>query len=537
MDICDVKTPTPEECNKRVGYNWYAKNFPEFMEILNHKYPDYYTIHEKLYLYFNGLDERPLCKSCGNKVSFRGYAKGYSNYCSAKCGTSSEETLNKIKQTRLDRYGDPNYNNREKNKSTCLNKYGVENPFSSDICKQKIKNTLIQRYGVEYAQQSKQIQETRKKNSLEKYGVDHHMKDDKIRSKVLKSYQQSNIDSHEFLIGYTEDGHWVCKCPHPNCDKCSIKSYIIKSDNYYARLQHNIEPCTNLHPISWSRKEGTSLEKFIRDVLDECGVKYETNNRTILKDKELDIYIPSHNIAIECNGCYWHSQQHHKPINYHIDKYYRCKDIGIQLITFWEDQIKIKPNIVKSILLSKLNVLNTRIYARKCNIKEIDPSVCSKFLQENHIQGRTNSNIRLGLYYNDRLVSVMTFTKKNNNAWDLSRFCNILNTIIVGGASKLLNYFISNYNPQEITSFASNDISNGTLYNLLGFSADKQVTRSYWYIHKLDLRRYHRSNFSKLRLKKMGYDINTKTESEIMSELPYYKIYDCGHIKYTLKIT
>ena len=34
-----------------------------------------------------------------------------------------------------------------------------------------------------------------------------------------------------------------------------------------------------------------------------------TNIKTIINPYELDIYIPEHNVAIECNGTYWHSKE------------------------------------------------------------------------------------------------------------------------------------------------------------------------------------------------------------------------------------
>lgn len=531
-----IPLPSKLEMIKRVGDQWYINHYPEFVDMINKIYPVEYSLKEKIYSYLNGIHNRPLCKTCGKPVSFRNPSYGYNEYCSTKCVSHSKEVKEKVIKTKEVRYGDARYNNREKYKETCLEKYGVSNSFSSEECKQKIKNTLVERYGVEYAQQSLQIQEKRKKNSLEKYGVDHHMKVDDIRAKISKSNQLHILESHDFLIGYTEDNHWICRCPHEECSKCLDKFYIIPSDNYYARLQHQIEPCTNLHPLQWGRKNGTLLEKFIRNILDEYHIEYIVNDRRVLKDLELDIYIPSHNLAIECNGIFWHSHQHHKPIRYHINKYRRCDELNIQLLTFWEDQIKIHPDIVKSILLSKLNIYQHRIYARNCTVQHISPHECVNFLKTNHIQGRTNSTVRLGLYQGDVLVSVMTFTKKKNKSYELSRFCNQIYTTVIGGASKLLSYFIKHYYPHEIISFASNDISDGSLYRKLGFETNHTISTSYWYIHKKDLKRYHRSNFSKNRLKALGYDVEDKSENDIMNELPYWKIYDCGHIKYVLNI-
>jgi hypothetical protein len=107
-----------------------------------------------------------------------------------------------------------------------------------------------------------------------------------------------------------------------------------------------------------------------------------------------------------------------------------------------------KQEIVKSIILSKLGIFKERIYARKCIVKEIDNKSKNDFLNKNHIQGQDISKYKLGLFYNDELVSVMTFGQRNitgKSSFELIRFCSKLNTQIIGGASKLFQYFIKNY--------------------------------------------------------------------------------------------
>jgi hypothetical protein len=128
----------------------------------------------------------------------------------------------------------------------------------------------------------------------------------------------------------------------------------------------------------------------------------------------------------------------------------------------------------------------------------------------------------------------MTFLKKNDE-YELVRFCNELNTIIIGGASKLLNYFINNYKPLKIISYSSNDISNGNLYKRLGFIRNG-LSKPYWYINWNTFERYHRSNFSKQKLKDKGYNIKNQTENEIMKQLPFWKIYDSGIYKWVFEI-
>ena len=118
--------------------------------------------------------------------------------------------------------------------------------------------------------------------------------------------------------------------------------------------------------------------------------------------------------------------------------------------------------------------------------------------------------------------------------WELVRFCNKLNTQVIGSASRLLNYFIKKYNPNSIVSFASHDISNGNLYKILGFDKISEYEGSYWYIDS-NMLRYHRYTFRKSELIKKGYDSN-KTEFQIMDELKYLRIYDSGQSKYILQI-
>ena len=604
-----------------------SRCYPEFYEFLGNKYPGI-PFGEQIYLYSHSLDHPPVCPVCGGKVSLINGVKGYHEYCSIKCSRNSEATMSKLKETKKERYGDENYNNRNKARETCLERYGVgmalqsgsirekskntkkerygdenynnssksritkkerygdenynnssksritkkerygdenynnrnkaretcqerygaDNPFQADGVKEKSRNTMKERYGVEYTRQSPELDQKCKATLLKRYGVDHQSKSLTIKTKIVKANRNRIIYSHPFLIGYTDIGDWKCMCPHPNAcdnrDKCD-GWYSINPKNYFARKEYGIEPCTLLRPISPVTNKDTSLEKFITNILGVNDIPYTQNDRTVLDDKELDVYIPSKNLAIECNGIFFHSASI-KPSDYHVNKWRECKKKGIQLLTFWEDQIINTPVIVESVLLSKLGIYKEKIGARKCTVIKLDSHTCAEFLNKNHIQGSTKPTVRLGLMNEGRLVSVMTFSKKsklsgtNKNSsegvWELSRFCNLLNITVIGGFSKLLHYFIERYNPKVIESFASNDISNGGIYRNNGFEEVGDTSLAYWYIHKYTLVRYHRTSFTKSRLCKLGYDVENKTESEIMESLPYNKIYDSGHTKYVLSV-
>jgi hypothetical protein len=241
-------------------------------------------------------------------------------------------------------------------------------------------------------------------------------------------------------------------------------------------------------------------------------------------------------LGIEFNGLYWHSDIY-KDKNYHLDKTKLANSKGYRLIHIFEDEWINKEDIVKSIINNKLNIIDKKIYARNCEIREVKPKESSIFLEKNHIQGKINSFIKLGLYYNNELVSLMTFGKlrkslgsnSKDGDFEMYRFCNKLNYSIVGGASKLFKYFINNFGVNKIVSYSDNRYFDGSLYEKLGFIYNGETKPSYWYAKNIN--RYHRFKFRKDVLVKDGYDPN-KTEKEIMKERGYNRIYDCGNKKW-----
>lgn len=549
----------------RVSPIYCKKHYPEFVSFLSQKYPNL-KISEQCYLYYNGLSEPPKCKACGQPVTFRGINKGYSQYCSNKCLSNDPDVKTKISNTKNDKYGDPKYNNRDKATNTCLTKYGVKNPFQSESIKKKIQDICLTKYGVKYPSQSKVIQEHRENNTLKKYGVKHHWQ---LRETILKSkqtkllkygdgfYNNRKISSETYyknlinnipeLIKVTDEGEWVCKCPHPDCDKCNEKFYITDHQIQYNRKNYNSETCTRLFPIN-SKSKLTNVEIFVKNILDEYDIHYIYNCNDVLFDdkthkyKQIDFWIPDLNIGIECNGCLYHRTNIYsfpsKHKNYHMNKTNLSENLGIKLIQIWEDWMLNKSEIIRSILLNKLGLCNNTIYARKCIIEQIK---CPQFIEDNHIQGNCPCGVSYVLIYNGEVVSAMTFGKRKGivnkygkEEWELLRFCNKINTRIVGGASKLLSRFIKDYQPHSIVSFASRDISDGNLYKTLGFHQEGKPQSSYWYIgHN---HRYHRSTFSKSKLIQKGWGDINQTEFEIMDKTIFHRIYDSGTTKWILKL-
>lgn len=460
-------------------------------------------------------------------------------------GLQNTDIINKANKTYDEKYGGRGSASdiiKEKASQTCLERYGVKNAMESPQVREILEENNRERYGVKYPFQSSDIQDKVKQTLIDRYGTTYVLEQQYFKDKSKETRSKRHISKNPNIINieYTGgDTIYTCKCPHPECDKCSEKTFTISSSKYCVRQYEGRELCTTLCP--GTKHSNTTIEQFIKTVLDEHRVVYEYNNRDILDGKELDIYIPDKRIAIECNGVFWHSTKSpcNHPASYHFNKWIQCINKGIQLITVWEDQIVNKPDIVKSIILSKLEIYNKRYYARQCSIKEIDSTVCNQFLENNHLQGSANSRVRYGLYYGSELVSVMTFGLKRKcmggkDEWELHRYCNKSGVQVVGGASKLFKHFIDEQKPIYIESFSSNDISVGELYKALGFECIKQDYGSYWYIDK-SMKRYHRYNFRKDQLVREGYD-DSKSESQIMDERGFYKIFDCGQTKWVKEI-
>lgn len=297
--------------------------------------------------------------------------------------------------------------------------------------------------------------------------------------------------------------------------------------------------------ICYPRNNGSSIAEqeilsFIKFILPDEEVIHRT--RIIIAPKELDIFIPSRMVAIEHNGIWYHSDSH---VNfggpkYHMEKTSACQKLGIRLIQIFEDEWALKKEICKSRLMQILGVSSAkRIHGRKCKIREIESNIKNQFLDKYHIQGHDMSSIKLGAYYDNELVSVMTFAKGNpakgvkkpkKYTWELNRFCINSSYHIPGIASKLLSYFKNNYKWLKIYSYADRRWSNGDLYIKMGFKQERGIRLNYWYvkngkrIHRYALRK--RPNEPK--------DIKEKT----LRLLEGYSImWDCGNLKFVLENT
>ena len=283
-----------------------------------------------------------------------------------------------------------------------------------------------------------------------------------------------------------------------------------------------------------SNRESTAAKKIFELLCQLLGDdKVYRNYIGLFSDKrEVDVYVPSLKLAIEFDGLRWHSN---KDKNYHLNKTNDALAKGVNLIHIFEDEwIQHEKLILEKIASFVHKSTALRVGARKCQIREINKDVATDFLNEYHVQNYAYSSIRLGAYYNEQLVGVMTFKKENNNGdFELNRFATDYHYILPGLASKLFTYFTKNYSFQKVKSFLDRRWShnNNNVYTTLGFQPTSVLKPDYRYV--IGNTRVHKFNCRKHILhKKYGLPL-TMTEQEMVEKLGYRKIWDCGLIKYT----
>lgn len=434
---------------------------------------------------------------------------------------------------------------KEATKRTMQSKFGegITNVFQLDTVKQKIKESNLQRYGVDNPAKSKEIYSRIKETNLKKYGVESVSQHRELREKVNKKIQldgyekvSKNLAENSLRFNTTfEDYHGIhqenCKNNIYNlhCDVCGLDF------DYKFNCSKNLKyACPRCYPYYRSTAEH-ELVAFI-----ERYYPVITNDRTVLNgthNPELDIYVPEKKVAIEFNGLYWHSERQGKDRNYHLDKSKACYNKGIRLIHIFEDEWEMKQKIVKARLRNILGVTPYKIAARKCEVRTIDSRSATKFINKYHIQGSVNASINLGLFYKNRLVAVMTFSKSRFNKnydYELLRYCTVFNFNIVGGAGKLFKFFTKVYNPGKIISYADRRWSWGNLYKALNFKELRPSMPSYYYV-KNNIR-YNRIKFQKHKLSKVLSEYSPDlTEAENMYNNGYERVWDCGNLCYAFE--
>ena len=412
--------------NKKLTIRYISKNFPIFINYIKNRFNDSNneTISELIYRIENKIEEIPKCPVCGKLVKYDKNKKHYRTFCSKECElTTIGQKIMKEKRfnTKLMRYGSGYFNNREKYKQTCLEKYGKEHviltkeekdkinikiketclkkfndPIYAQEIKEKRKRTCLEKYGVEHSSQNEEIKEKRKRTCLEKYGVEYISQSDEIKKKIkmtcLEKYgvenaMQSDIIKNKvkqiFLQKYGVSTFF-------KTDEIKIKSkqtwlnkygvdHPFKSDEIRKKI---MKTCFERYGYESAMKnKDIILKSFEKRIKSNKISKYskkenEIYNYLITIDKAIkrqyyteeypfhcDFYLPNFDLYIEYNGAWTHGKH---PFN-------KDNEDDIEILNNWKiksETSKFYKSAIETWTIRDVNKRNLA-YKNKLNFIEI----------------------------------------------------------------------------------------------------------------------------------------------------------------------
>jgi hypothetical protein len=518
------------------------------------------TITERAYAAVNNITNN-LCER-GQRKTFRSYSEGY-KFCgpAGKCECARQSVSQNVSLSKSKDTPEKRLIIQAKREQTNLNKYGVTNSgqtakaiqahqefySNSENVKQineQVKQTTLEKYGVANAMQSPEIRERAIETLQARYGVRNPLQNPEIAAKTVATkalqYTEHRIAKRNFprfsqmvrenfgleVLMASEDyigiGH------RPALDfRCISCGHTFNKRFDYASLPR----CRVCFPpdITYKSNGEISMLEFVSDIYKGSVI---SGDRSIINPYEIDIYLPELNIGIEYCGLYWHSELGGKKSwNYHERKWKAAMHKNITLFTFFEDEWLTKRKIVEDIIRSKTGSMMSKIFARKCDIVQLDKQQAEDFFDNHHLLGSPGRiSVSFGLVYPDHCVAAMSFVREKENNWQLSRYASQGN--VVGGAGKLLSAFVNEYHPKNIITFSDNRYSNGKLYQVLGFEKHGIVPPMQQYLEAYSVRHDKRS-MNKNNIAKLYPDSDmTGTEWELLQRLNYDRIWDCGKIRW-----
>ena len=256
-----------------------------------------------------------------------------------------------------------------------------------------------------------------------------------------------------------------------------------------------------------------------------------------------DAVVESKKLAFEFHGLYWHSEQH-KPRGYHYSKHKQGLTAGFRTVHIFEDEWLKRKEAVKALIANSLGKTIDKVFARKCLVTPVEGIEANRFLEMYHIQGKPSGSKHLGLMHEEKLVGVMSYALRESGRGkvssteqlEITRYATSIQ--VLGGFSKLLRHLErNNRDLKNIYTFSDIRCFTGNMYAKCGFSQVAELKPDYFYVksgkrqHKATLQK---SNFRKN--PKLLFDA-ALTEAQLAVLNNFYRVYDCGKLKWEKPIS
>lgn len=466
-----------------------SMNFPHLKKLSEHikkihslSSIDYYVKHEH-----NNV--RPACLACNGETRFVSLGDGFKKYCATDRKIAESEAGKiggKIKKTW----------NKDKTRETDVR-------IASLAAKQTGSGNAF--YGHHHSDES-----------LEKMAVTKRLSYEELQTRAV-SAGAALLSDHKMYVDQNS-------LLHVECVVCR------QSDNVSLLNIDRCWRCRTCFPIG--SKQQLEIVEFIRSL---GFIDVEVSTRKIIPPLELDIWIPSRQLAIEYHGLYWHSGGKDGLIDKrsHRKKYEACVNANIRLMQFFSDEWINKGDICRSMIKNALGLAQVKLHARDCKVEILSPVQSKAFVDDNHISGSTHARHHLGLVHKKLgLVGVSTtrtpIQKRYGNVCELARMCFLKGTSVRGGASKLLSYvrkFAAADGFEGLLSYAELRYGEGSVYEKCGLTLVGETMNNYWYCD--EQRRYDRFKFRA----QPG-----KPEKQVAEEAGVRAIWGSGNKVYLMKL-
>lgn len=413
-----------------------------------------------------------------------------------------------------------------KTKKTNLERYGVENPFQSEQFKQKAKQTKKDRYGDENYNNREQML-----NTMEKNGFDIHAPRPDVGKKISNTWKNKSDEEKQTIKNKLSISNTKAHNEMTLSKKLEVSVKLSEaqkhrweetSDEEKAKIFQKVfsHPNNSINVISKLNKDIANLFNITEFEFQLGKYSYD-----LKKDNYLIEIDPTY--THNCLQGTWYGSEpktkeyHRDKTQYAIDNEYQCIHIFD-----WDNLDKI------GYMFNDKQI----IYARQLKIKSVPEEECNSFLNEYHLQNTCKGQIiRLGLYYKQELIEVMTFGKpryNKNYEWELLRLCTHKDYKVVGGAEKLFKHFLNTISPSSIISYCDFSKFTGDVYLRLGFKQRGIAKPSK---HWCKGTKHITDNL----LRQRGYDQLFGTSygkgtsnEELMLENGWLPIYDCGQLTF-----
>lgn len=339
--------------------------------------------------------------------------------------------------------------------------------------KRLLQSKIEKNYWGSLSDELKKDHSTKTKIGMPKHGTSDFFK---MKSKQSDSLRSLRIALHPNLsILYDKDKLYNYLTSLDHQPSLSELSEFFGISNHY--IVDYIKTSNLLYLINYEEPTASLFQLDVEAFIKSLNIPYQHNVHSVLSNKrlELDIYIPSHNLAIECNGLYYHYYPV-KDKDYHYNKSRLCEEKGIRLIHIWENEWynERQQPILKSIIKNALGLTSTKVYARNTYCS-VEPSASLKdFVNQNNIAGFRGGKFAITLrdkHTNELLMCYIignAYFGKGKYQYEVIRGATKLDTTVIGGASKIWHYFIDNYEPQSCVYYIDYNYFNGNSLPNLG---------------------------------------------------------------------